>query len=1202
MFFEIFRFELRQQLRAPLLWIMAFVAGILAFAVGGHGAGAIGGAVGNVNDNAPIVVVRILLAFSYLGLLLIPAFVCGAALRDFECNSSDLFFTTPMSRTAYLGGRLAAGYAASLFVAVVVAVCLVAATSMPWVDQSRLGPISWAAYCYGLGLFIIPAFMFLAAGQFLLAILTRSMLATYVGVVAFVVIWQISLAASKNLDYSALGALLDPFGAATLDRLTRYWSAQDANTLLPALGGLFLANRLIWLTVSVALIILTLVLFRADHEGVRLSLWRRKPNGSVKCGLATATAGEIPAVTLHSDWRARRSQLLKLAAFDTRHVLRGVPFRVIVLLGCGGSGAILLSGGGFYGSNTYPLTSLVSEYVFAVVDLLLAIVIAFYSGELVWRDRSVRIGSVTDALPIPDAIPLFSKLMALIAMIVVFLAAAALTCVLYQLSRGYWEFEPALYLTYIALNTLSMALLAVLALFLQVLSNNKFLGYLYFAAFYGVSRLVLPKLGLDYHLLIYGTSSYALYSSMNGWGHSLIGHLWYELYWVFAAIVLLVLSAAYWVRGTAQNLKERNHVAAQRVGKRTAIVIVAVVVSFVASGIWIYYNTMVLTTYQSDRLKADWRAHYEKAYGAFRSTPQPKITDVRLGVDIYPRERRVEARGRYILQNKTSRPISELLVKTAAPETFARIKSLEFAGHQLLSEDKNIGFAVYRLTKPMEPGETMSFEFVEEIGNRGFPDDSIEDSLIVDNGTFLPRQFFPVIGYDRNIEISDPKKRRDHGLPPTGPTPGIYDKQAQQFSPFARDADWINFETTLSTDSDQIAVSPGNLVSEWTVMTPQGGRRYFHYKMDKPIVDFYVLMSARYQVRRETWNGISLEVYYHPPHAFSVDGIMAAMKAALECDAAAFTPYQFRQLRVIEFPSSAPSAQSYPNTLAISERAGFITDPRNSKVDKSFETTTHEVSHQWWGHQVSGADVEGMGMLTESFANYSALRTIEHQFGKGMMRTFLRYELDAYLSGRAAEVDREVPLALTGDQDYIKYSKGSLVTYAARNYLGEDVMNRAMSRYAQQYAFQPPPYPTTMDFLAILKEEAGPAWESFIDDLFTRISLFDNRVIEAKANRLPNGRYEVIMRIHSAKFYNNGIGLQTPAPMDVPVDIGVFGKSPAGGGGNGKVLFLERRKVTDGDSVIKLVVDDVPAEVGIDPYNVLIDRIPDDNRMPVVLN
>ncbi len=134
MFFEILRFDLRQQLKAPLFWIVALVFGALAFTLVSTDAVVIGGASGNVLRNAPTVIVRLLSFCTAFSMFLVPLFVAGAALRDFDERTAELIFTTPLSRTAYLGGRFTAGYLAALSILLLCAVGLALGEAMPWID------------------------------------------------------------------------------------------------------------------------------------------------------------------------------------------------------------------------------------------------------------------------------------------------------------------------------------------------------------------------------------------------------------------------------------------------------------------------------------------------------------------------------------------------------------------------------------------------------------------------------------------------------------------------------------------------------------------------------------------------------------------------------------------------------------------------------------------------------------------------------------------------------------------------------------------------------------------------------------------------------------------------------------------------------------------------------------------------------------
>jgi hypothetical protein len=239
-------------------------------------------------------------------------------------------------------------------------------------------------------------------------------------------------------------------------------------------------------------------------------------------------------------------------------------------------------------------------------------------------------------------------------------------------------------------------------------------------------------------------------------------------------------------------------------------------------------------------------------------------------------------------------------------------------------------------------------------------------------------------------------------------------------------------------------------------------------------------------------------------------------------------------------------------------------------------------------------------MLSESLAQYSALMVMKHKYGADQMRKFLKYELDKYLMSRATEKVAEEPLAKVENQQYIHYNKGSLVFYALQDYVGEETFDNVLRRFLLDWQFRGPPYPSSRDFMDALSRGVDPKWKGLLDDLFWKITLFDDRISEATARKLPDGRYAVTMKLHAGKVHVDGTGKETPAAPDVPITIGVFA-APAGKGQDGKPLYLEKRLLPAGDSTVTVTVQGKPAEAGIDPFNELIDRVSGDNRRPVVL-
>src|SRR5699024_6290215 len=177
------------------------------------------------------------------------------------------------------------------------------------------------------------------------------------------------------------------------------------------------------------------------------------------------------------------------------------------------------------------------------------------------------------------------------------------------------------------------------------------------------------------------------------------------------------------------------------------------------------------------------------------------------------------------------------------------------------------------------------------------------------------------------------------------------------------------------------------------------------------------------------------------------------------------------------------------------ESIGFIADVEEESekaVDYPFSVTSHELAHQWWAHQVIGANVKGATMLSESLSEYSSLKVLEHEYGKGQMRKFLKEALDRYLMSRSYERIKEQPLMNNEYQHYIHYNKGSLVFYALSDYMGEKEMNKVLGKFIDKVAFKDAPHPVAGELVADLKAAIPDSLQYMITDMFETITLYDN--------------------------------------------------------------------------------------------------------------
>jgi aminopeptidase N len=592
----------------------------------------------------------------------------------------------------------------------------------------------------------------------------------------------------------------------------------------------------------------------------------------------------------------------------------------------------------------------------------------------------------------------------------------------------------------------------------------------------------------------------------------------------------------------------------------------------------------VLNDYQTNSVGRKIRADYEKTYKSYQSFSQPRITAIKLDVDIHPGDRRIDTKGIYQLLNKTDQPVKSVLVNL--PTQDIKIRSLTLGDQSTATtSDLAQGVFLFDLSMPLLPGDQTKLEFDLEFGSEGFKN-NLGDTQIVYNGTFFNNGNFPHIGYLPGRELTDDSVRRKHGLESRPRMASIDDLDARANTYISRQADWIDFEAVVSTSNDQIAVAPGSLQREWT----EGDRRYFHYKADGRILCFYSFLSARYEVLRDNWNDVAIEVYYRPGHEYNLESMVTAMKSALEYCSKNFSPYQHKQARILEFPRYLTFAQSFPNTIPYSEGLGFI-----AKVDRDDEddvdypvyVTAHEIAHQWWAHQVIGGDVQGATMLSETLAQYSALMVMKQTFGREKMKRFLRHELDQYLMGRGTERRKELPIALNENQAYIHYNKGSLVMYALQDYIGEQAVNEALANFVRTTAFQEPPYTTSRELIDEFRKVTPDDLQYLIDDLFESITLFDNRAVSATYRRLK-GKYEVTIKVTSKKVQADGLGEETDVDLRDQIDVGVIGHT-------GKYLYLEKHLVDSPESEFVVTVRTRPEKAGIDPLNILIDRQPADN-------
>ncbi|HEX2164859.1 MAG TPA: hypothetical protein VHM02_13000, partial [Thermoanaerobaculia bacterium] len=584
-------------------------------------------------------------------------------------------------------------------------------------------------------------------------------------------------------------------------------------------------------------------------------------------------------------------------------------------------------------------------------------------------------------------------------------------------------------------------------------------------------------------------------------------------------------------------------------------------------------------------------AEYERRYGADEDRAQPAIAGTELTVELHPRRRATELAGVHRLVNRTEEAISSIHLLVG---TDVAVRSLAFdRAARRVVEDEDLGVRVFALDEPLLPGEELALRFALAFAPRGFENHGAPSEVLAD-GTFVERRWLPIVGYQPELELTDAAARRRLGLPPKKRLPPIDDPAGRRHGSELRDADWLELETVVGTAADQVAVAPGSLVRTWR----RGGRRWFHYRTDAPIKNNFAIFSAAYAVRRDRWRDVEIEVYHHPRHTVNLDRIVAGLHAALADHAERLGQYPHRQLRLVEFPRHRGAyARAFPGVIAFSEGIGFLSRADRG-VDFPFLVTAHEVAHQWWGHQVRAARVEGGPVLGETLAHDGALRVLGRAHGPAMVRRVLDRMRHNYLVGRQNRRGEEVPLLRSNDQKYLHYDKGAVAMAALRAYVGDAAVDRALRRFFAAHRFGTAPFPTTRHLYAELVAVTPEAHRGLLSDLFAEITLWDLRTTGVRVEPLPGGEHRVTLEVAAEKVRSDGVGRDRRVAMDEAVEIGVFADA-AGGEEPGEPLHLAWHRVRSGRQTIVVTVPRPPARAGIDPYRRLIDRNPVDNLREV---
>ncbi len=1196
MFNAIFQYELSYHLKRPTVYVFSVVTFLLTFLASTNDGIVIGGSNDAIYSNAPYVIMSISLLLTVIGIFMTTAIINNALIRDYDHQFDEILFTKPIGKSSFILGRYLAGVIICLLPFVGGTLGIFFASLMPFVDQSAFGPSIVSGYLASFFIGVVPNILFTSSIILLLASLFKSHLISFLGAIGTLILYIMTISISSSIEIENLAILLDPLAITSFELFTKYWTVDEKNTQIVSLTGAFLLNRIIWTSISILFISIAVYLFSFSRKKIGFKRKNNKDVTSQNNENMYHRSALLPSVRLNLKMNGHWKIFIHLVRNGIYGIVTSTPFIILMLLGVINMMASLPNVAMRYGTGNHPVTYLIVDSIRGSYYLTTLAILMYYSGLLIWKERDAKMDHFIDASPTPSWILLLSKITTMIAIMILMMSIAITSGISYQSIKGYTHFELGVYAKeFLVFDLITFIVFTILSMTIQTIVNNKYLGYFIFLIGAICLHFGPQALSIDSHLLTFASTPSYIYSDMNGFSFFEKGLFGFHTYWLLFSGFLIILSILFWNRGIKKSIKQRLQIAKANINK--SIIITTSILSMVwliTTG-FLFHQTNVINTIKSDKTTNQIKYHYEKNYKQYAKIAQPRNTDIAYNIDIFPSKRSFHLTADVQAINKTDKPINELHF-TLQEDVNVDLTIKEAI---LTLDDKHKLYQIFTLKDPLLPGETFAYQVNVIYESQGI-ENEVSNLDIVPNGSFLSNfKLMPTFGYVDRIEISDKQEREDYDLPPLKDVNKLHAtcSHSCQNHYISQDSDWVNVSSIVSTSIDQLAIAPGTLDSQWI----ENDRNYFSYTLDKPVINFYAFVSGKYEVSQQEWTSkkgkkVSCEVYYHKGHEYNVEKMMESIKHSLDYYTTHFSEYPHGEARIIEFPRYRSFAQAFPGTMPYSENMGFIANLNDpDAIDKTYYVVAHEMAHQWWAHQVIGAQVQGATMLSETFAQYSALMVMKEKYGEPKMKQFMKYEMDLYLRNRGSETKKEMPLRWNEGQDYIHYKKGSVVMYALQEYIGAENVNLALKNFVEANAYQEAPYATTNDVMSFFREYTPDSLQYILTDMFEDIILYSNKTKDADYQKLSNGNYEVKVTFEIEKIRADSIGHEVTIPHNDYIDIVIYGDD------DNQILdnpiYKKRVKMNTDIYSTTVILDQKPMAAGIDPNHLLIDRFPEDNVM-----
>jgi len=1028
MFKKLLQFEVFYQLKQRAFPIFAVLFLALGVFVGRQGFASKG-----VNFNSVYQVYFHTSLFTLGSVFIIMFFAISAMLRDKQHNMESLIYSSSIKKSQYFWSRFIGTFLFSILAFSPFIIGYIFGNYFSDLDPERLGGFRLMTYLQPWFYIVLPNILVSSTIIFSVSTLTKNSTATYVSAVFIYMLYFVSSiflnspllaqAVPASPESMAIAAVVDPFGIAAFFEQTQYWTSFQKNTQLLSLSGLFLLNRLVWIFVSIGILLGTYRLFTFRKIAKKVKKEPKKIYENVQL------LAYQPKKALHN-YKAQIMAFISLLKLELISVFKSLPFIAVLLMWLFIVFSELYStviSGGEYGVSVYPFTNQLIDLILEPLTIFSLILIIFYSSEIVWKERSLNFNVIVDATPIKNWVFFVSKFTALVSLPFILITSGILMCMIFQICLNYTNFEFSLYASLYYHYGVQLIVFAMIALFVNCLAKSKYMGMGVFGLIVLLS-LKAGMLGLEHPLTSLGFMPRVSYTNMNGFygGLKLFNHL--AMYWLALGFLLVFISFKVWNRGVIANISFKLKQLKYGWTIIEKVTFTLCLLLFIGAGSLVFYNVNIVSEYETMNEGLDFSENYERKFKKYESLERLYSTSIKTEVAIYPKERSYTVKSDYMLKNKSELPMSELFITERIP-----LENVTVENARLVTHDKIYETYLFQFDKPLQPNDSVRFRYKLKKHLKGYE----EDNSIINNGTYINRfsNFEPILGYSSGLEITNRIERKKRNLPVREEEDNSDAHIVMEDVKFEK----VRFETIISTDSGQTAISSGRLIKEWS----DNNRNYYHYKSKDKIMPAVGYFSANYTSKKVNHKGISIEQYYDANHNSNIVDVENSVKETLDYCQENFGTYAFDHVRIAEVPSCWPfGGFAHPGVISMVEDRLYLADvSKEETFSLVAKRTIHEVAHQYWGHTLSAKPVAGGSLFVEGFAKYTEAVVMEKMYGKRAIYQLSESARRRYFSGRSFAGDIEPPIYKVLGESYIMYGKALTIMLALRDLIGENQVN-----------------------------------------------------------------------------------------------------------------------------------------------------------------